>query len=263
MSASETPAAAPRGINPAAAIAAAFVLVVSLWVSWAEFGPFFELPERRVSFAHPLSKQLDDMMRSDADVLVVGDPDFVRRMRGRSELGGSVQFLELPQVDLYGIVAVFPAILRAKQTMLVMESIPAYWGGDVYMNVNIPKGPVQAAVDQVRETERTPVAPPPPPGRDYIVSPPTKPFNYAEAMKLVFDNYNGYWREVDDCLLFVTNDELLAAAPPEFQAAYKAKFADPAELHVNVGHVASLDYAPTLLSECKAARVARENAADG
>lgn len=258
MSASETPTPQARGFNPAAAIAAVFVAVVALWASWAEFGPFFELPERRVSFAHPLSKQLDDMMRSDAEVLVVGDPDFVRRMKGARELGDSVQYLELPRVDLYGIINVFPALLRAKQTMLVMESIPAYWAGDVFMGADVPKGPVQAAIDQVPQTERTPVAAAPEPGRGYVISPPTKPFNYSEAMKLVFDNYNGYWREVDDCLLFVTNNELLAAAPPEFQAAYRAKFADPAALHVNVGHVASLDYAPTLLAECKTARAAHQ-----
>lgn len=258
MSASETPGSQARGFNPAAAIAAVFVAVVALWASWAEFGPFFQLPERRVSFAHPLSKQLDDMMRSDAEVLVVGDPDFVRRMKASRELGTSIQYLELARVDLYGIVAVFPAILRAKHTMLVMESIPAYWAGDVFMGADVPKGPVQAAIDQVPQTERTPIAPPPEPGRNYVISPPTKPFNYSEAMKLVFDNYNGYWREVDECLLFVTNDELLAASPAEFQEAYKAKFADPAALHVNVGHVAGLDYAPTLLAECRAARSARQ-----
>ena len=35
----------------------------------------------RIQFFHPLSGQLDDMMRTEAEVLVVGDPRFVAPMR--------------------------------------------------------------------------------------------------------------------------------------------------------------------------------------
>lgn len=258
----ERPPGKPRRFNPAIAAGVAFALMVGLWVANAEFGPLYTPPERRIDFAHPLSTQLDTMMRSNAEVLVIGDPDFVRGMRARErDLGGSVQYMELAQVDLYAIVEIFPAVLRSKSVMFVMESIPAYWAGQVHMAVQPPEAPVLAAVQQVREVEPTPVQTPPPAGRAYIVSPPAQPFNYAEAMKLVFDNYNGYWREVDDCLLWVTNDDLLAVASPEFQAAYKAKFADPAEMHVNVGHVGGVEHAPALLEACRAR--AREAEAGG
>ena len=74
-------------------------------------------------------------------------------------------------------------------------------------------------------------------------------------MGLVFDNYNGFWREIDDCLLWVTNEELLAEASPEFQAAYGAQFPDPAVMHTSVGHIGRLDYAPTLLEQCRTAAI--------
>lgn len=213
-------------------------------------------PTAGVRFTDPLSTKLDDMMRAEKDVLVVGDPDFIARMRAQEvALGGSVYYLDLPQMDLYSAVAIYPAVLAAKAKMFVMESVPAYWSGEVYIAVQPAAGAVKAAMDQVPQVDTTPVAEPPPPGRDYIKA-PTKPFNFDEPMKLVFDNYNGFWREIDDCLMWVTNDELLAATSPEFQIAYKTKFNDPSVLHTNVGHVGGLDYAATLLSQCKAAKAA-------
>jgi hypothetical protein len=257
-----------KGLNPALLVwGAALAITVGL-VACGETGTTpaasgeatpaagTPLPGARVEFKHPLSTQLDDMMRADKDVIAIGDADFIGRMRAQeAALGGSVHYLELPQMDLYAAVALYPAILASKAKMFVMESIPSYWTGEVYMAVQPPASAVKAAIDQVPETEPTVVAAPPAPGREYI-KPVTKPFKFEEPMKLVFDNYYGFWREIDDCTLWVTNDELLAAAPADFQAAYKAKFADPATMHVNVGHVGGLDYAPTLLSGCKAAKAA-------
>ncbi|GAM97940.1 hypothetical protein U91I_01570 [alpha proteobacterium U9-1i] len=254
---------AARGLNPALLVAMLFVAVVGYWVADQEFGPFYVAPEPRVEFAHPLSTRLDEVMRSNAEVLVIGDPDFVSRMRANEgAFGGSVQYLELPQVDLYAIIAIYPAILRSEATMFVMESIPAYWAGEVYMAVQPPKAAVDAALAQVRETEPTPVAADPPPGRDYVISPPTQAFSFAEAMRLVFDNYGGFWREVDDCTLWVTNEDLLAEASPNFQAAYRLQFADPTVLHANVGHVGSTSDAPALLEQCRQQRALREAGAD-
>lgn len=249
-----------RKIDSAFVAAALFLGLVVYWVSDAEFGPLIKVPERELQFAHPLSTQLDRMMRSDSEILVIGDPTFVAKVKSsEAALGGTVQYLELPQVDLYAIVAILPAVLRSQATVVVMESIPAYWSGDVYMAVQPPAGAVEAAILQVNETVPTAIDPPPPAGRDYIISPPRKPFDITQVVSLVFDNYSGYWRDVDDCSLWITNDDLLQAASPEFQSAYHAEFPDPAELHPNIGHVGSLEYAPQLLAECRKARAEQEH----
>ena len=161
----------PGGINPAAIVWSVSATVVLVLVAFGEGA--FDLPEReegaapvapRIEFAHPLSTQLDDMMRTEAEVLVVGDPDFVARMRAAETLGDSVHYLELPQVDLYAHVAVYQAILQSRASMVVMESIPAYWGGQVSMAEQPPAAAVQAALDQVPGVEPTSVAAPPAPG---------------------------------------------------------------------------------------------------
>ena len=244
-------------LNPASLLGFSALVLAGSLAACGQKEPTQPAAVERVTFAHPLSTQLDDMMRSDAAVLVIGDPDFVSRIRSQeAQLGGPAYYLELPQIDLYALVALYPAIVKSKAKLIVMESIPAYWSGEVYFAAQPPAGPVKAAVDQVAETEPTPVAPAPEPGRAYVISPPKKPFNYSEAMKLVFDNYSGFWREIDDCALWVTNDDLLAAAPPAFQAAYKQKFSDPAVLNTNVGHVGSIAYAKPLLDQCTAAKAA-------
>lgn len=238
-----------RLLFPTIALLVGFVV---LCAADREYGLFFRPSDHYVNFAHPLSTQLDRMMRSDAEVLVIGDPTFVARTKAsEASLGGTVQYLVLPQVDLYAIVAVLPAVLRSEANLIVMESIPSYWSGEVHMAVQPPAAAVEAAIQQVPQTERVPFVPRPQKGRDYIVSPPTQPFDPSEAIRLVFENYNGYWREIDQCLLWVTNDELLDEAQPKFKAAYQAYFSDPAVLHPNIGHVGSLEYAPQLLAECR------------
>ncbi len=238
--------------NPALYVWVLSLAIAAGLIGCGERGPI-ERKRPIIQFAHPLSQKLDAMMRADGDVLVVGDPDFVARMQAQEDaLGGSVTYLELPQVDLYALVAVLPVMLGAKSRVTVLESIPAYWAGDVYMAQQPSAGAIQAAMEQVPFIEATEVEDPPPPGRDYIISPPTQPFNFAEAMRLVFDNYSGNWRELDDCLLWVTNEELLAEAPPEFVEAYREKFSDPSEMHVHVGHVGTVDYVPELLQACAA-----------
>jgi hypothetical protein len=227
-----------------ALLAAALLLVRAEFPSWFSY-------ERHIAFAHPLSTQLDDMMRSSADALVIGDADFVARMREQEALlGSSVHYLELPQVDLYALVEIAPAVLRSSASLVVIESIPAYWAGEAYMAAQPPRAAVQAALQHVRQIEPTPFDPPPT-GRDYVISPPTQPFDLAEARRLVFDNYSGYWREIDDCLLWVTNEQLLAEASPEFQEAYRTTFDDPAETHPNIGHVGAVEDAPPLLRQCR------------
>ncbi len=247
-------------VNPALIAGIAFILVVAGWVAENELGPLIKLPERPIQFAHPLSAQLDTMMREDSEVLVIGDPDFIGRMKQEEQaFGGTVQYFELPQVDLYAVVAIFPAILRSQAKLVVLESIPAYWSGEVFMAVQPPASAVDAAVQQVSETVPTPITPSVATGREYIISPPQKPFNIAEPSNLVFDNYSGYWREIDECLLWITNDSLLAEAPAEFQKAYHEFFADPEKLHTNIGHVGSVENAAPLLEQCRASRSAEEN----
>jgi hypothetical protein len=238
-------------VNPAAVVWAAAGAAFLYFIGAQELPNLFPNLKPRIRFEHPLARDLDEMMRSPAEVLVVGDADFVTRMKAQDgRFGARVHYLALPQFDLYAAVALYPALLKSPATVFVMESLPAYWAGDVYLAAQPSKPAIDAAVSQTTDKD-VPVDSPPPSERDYV-KPPSGPFAYEKAMQLVFDNYSGFWREIDDCLLWVTNEPLLAATSTEFQIAYKQKFADPSTLHPHVGHVGPVDGLPALLDRCRA-----------
>lgn len=237
----------------------AFLLIVLYWVADNEFGPLIKLPERRIEFVHPLSQQLDDMMRADEEVLVIGDPRFIKEARTRmSDLDVSAHYFEVAQVDLYVLVAILPAVLRTNVSMIVAESIPAYWTGEVHMAAQLPAGPINAAVQQIPGEEGAPSDAPTEYSSEYIISPPTRAFDRAEAMRLVFDNYSGYWREIDDYLVWVESAEFLSETSEDFQLRYKNEFKSPPVMLPNVGYVGSWADLPSLLEQFRALKVERD-----